>query len=618
MIGGDVYYRCLGNNRFEITFILYQDCIDGNPQAISGDSPLFYAIYTNHTTPLFVSAEDDLQPVFTEYVPPNFSNECVNNPPPTCMQRQEFKTTITLQPNTVGYKIVYQRCCRNSKIKNVIQPGNVGVTYSATIPPFSNGQCSNNSARFKNVPPQIICIDNPFVYDFSATDTDGDSLSYRLCQAYIGGSPNGNQSKPQGTEIVPNAPSLPYQPPYSYAMPITGTPPISVNAQTGILTVTPNAIGRFVVTVCVDEWREGVIINTISRDVQFVVTDCSKAVVANIPELVDFPNTYTINCKDYTVKFQNLSYGGFRYDWDFGLVHATSTEFEPTFTYPDTGTYKVKLVVNAGSTCPDSIERIVKIYPTFDAEFIWDGILCPDMPIDISDLSKATYGEVNSWFWNFGDGNTSTEQNPTHIYSKPGGTKTITLVSKSSYGCTDTISKDINISYFNPFAGNDTMIVLNYPYSLNGTGAQYYRWEPSDYLSNPNIANPSTNFPDTGTYTYVLHGSTDDGCISTDTIVINVVMYSHIFVPNAFSPNGDGLNDAFTPVIVGYSNIDNFQVFNRFGEVVYNSANNNYPSWNGLLRGKPADVGTYFWRIECTNVLTKEKEVKTGDVTLLK
>lgn len=616
MIGGDVYYRCLGGNRFELTFVLYQDCLNGEPQAIDADKPLKFAIYTNQVNPVFVVSRSDLYPVSTEYVPPNFSNECVNNPPKTCMQRQEFRTEITLPPNNVGYKIVYQRCCRNASIMNIMNPGNTGVTYSTIIPPFFNGQCINNSARFKNVPPQIICIDNPFVYDFSATDVDGDSLTYRLCEAYIGASPS--DPAPVDNDIAPVNPPVQYKPPYSYAMPMTGMPPLTINSQTGIITAMPNQTGRFVVTICADEWREGVIINTISRDLQFVVTDCSKAVVAQIPELIDYPNTYTINCKDYTVKFQNHSYGGFRYDWDFGIANATSTEFEPTFTYPDTGTYVVKLVVNAGSTCPDSIERIVKIYPTFNTEFNWNGILCPETPIEFTDLSTATYGEVNDWQWSFGDGNVSNEQNPVHIYDKPGGLKTVTLISKSNYGCSDTLSKEINLAYFNPFAGNDTMIVLGYPFSLNGSGTQYYRWEPSDYLSNPNIANPSINFPDTGIYTYVLHGSTDEGCASTDTIVIQVVLYSHIFVPNAFSPNGDGLNDVFTPKIVGYSNINNFQVFNRFGELVYSSANNNSPSWDGLLRGKPSDVGVYFWRIECTNVLTNEKEVKTGDVTLLR
>src|SRR5690606_11039305 len=124
--------------------------------------------------------------------------------------------------------------------------------------------------------------------------------------------------------------------------------------------------GRFVVTVCCHEWRNGAIINTVKRDFQFEITNCSKAVVANIPQYSEEFNTYIVNCTDHTVFFENKSSGGFTYDWDFGDPTTTSdvsTDFQPSYTYPDTGTYVVKLVVNKGSTCPDSIVRFVKVFP---------------------------------------------------------------------------------------------------------------------------------------------------------------------------------------------------------------------------------------------------------------
>lgn len=615
MIGGDVTYVCQGGNNFEITITLFQDCLYGEPGALAQDNPAYYTIYTVGTNQLVRA--DSVTAISTEIVNPNFSNACINNYPNTCMRKQVFRFTQNLPPTSTGYRIIYERCCRNAAINNIVNPGNVGVTYFATIPPFTNGTCPNNSAVFKNFPPQIICANNPFVYDFSATDVDGDSLSYQLCPARPGGSTS--DAKPFGNGMNPNptGSTVVYQPPYNANTPMAGVPPLQINATTGLMTGTPTTIGRFVVTVCVSEWRNGAVINTISRDVQFVVTNCSKAVVANIPEMADEPNTYTIECKGYTVHFTNLSTGGFSYFWNFGVPGATSTEFEPTFTYPDTGTYTVSLVVNDGSTCPDSIKRLVKIYPYYAANFDWAGKLCPGEPIQFSDSSTATYPPVVSWNWSFGDGATSDQQHPVHVYSKPGGPQQVTLTSKSKLGCRDVITKTLPLPYFDPFAGNDTIIVLGYPFNLNGTGSQFYQWIPSDYLSNPNIPDPSVSFPDTGKYTYVLRGSNEEGCVALDSILIWVVSYGQIFVPNAFSPNGDGINDVLMPRIVGYSKINYFHIFNRYGQQVYTSTNDNYPAWDGKYNGQVGDVGAYFWVINVTSA-DGTKVTKKGDITLIR
>lgn len=617
MIGGDITYRCLENNRFEITLTLFQDCLSGQPTAIAQDDPAFYSIYTGGPNPTPYES-GSVPSSSTTIVDPNFSNECINNYPQTCLRKQVFTFVTMLAPSSTGYYIVYQRCCRNATINNLINPGNIGVTYSAEIPPFVNGVCPNNSAKFGSLPPQIICVNNPFSYDFSATDPDNDSLSYELCSAYIGGSTQ--NPLPAGMQITP-PPFTPvsYMPPYNATVPVSGVPPIQINPVTGLMTGTPNISGRFVVTVCVHEWREGQIINTLSRDVQFVITNCSKAVVANIPELAEEPNTYIIQCDGYTVHFINNSSGGINYHWEFGVPGATSNAFEPTFTYPDTGTYKVKLVVNPNSTCVDSITRLVKIYPEFHAGFTWSGKLCPGEPIQFTDTTFASFPPIVSWQWNFGDGDSaiSSLQNPVHVFPQPGGTKQVTLISKSGIGCVDTATTSLPLPYFDPFAGNDTIIVKGYPFHLTGTGSQYYFWSPPDYLSDRNIANPTTQFPDTGYYTYILRGSTDEGCIDEDTINIRVVTNGTIFIPTAFTPNGDGINDFLEPRIVGYTSINSFRIFNRWGQMVFNSINDNYPKWDGTFQQAACEMGSYFWEINVTDILGNEV-VKKGDITLVR
>jgi len=614
MIGGDITYKCKGSNTFELTITLYQDCLNGIPQVILEDNPAFYSIFENSPGHPLVYA-DSIPALSSQLVDPNFSNACITNYPQTCMRKQVFVTDVTLPPSTYGYFIVYERCCRNAQINNIVQPGNTGVAYFATIPPFTAGQCPNNSAIFKNFPPQIICANNPFVYDFSATDADGDSLSYHLCSAHTGGA--NDQPKPYGNEMSYQPAPVTYLGGYSAEQPVSGLPPMQINPVTGVMTGTPNRAGRFVVTVCVDEWRNGHIINTLSRDIQFVITNCSKTVVADIPELPDEPNTFSIQCKGYTVKFINHSTGGFSYKWTFGVNNATSSDFEPTFTYPDTGTYRVTLVVNEGSTCQDSISRLVKIYPDFNADFSWAGKLCPGEPIQFNDRSVATYPPVILWSWSFGDGSNDVVPNPVHAYSAPGGPKQVTLIAKTKLGCRDTVTKTLPLPLFDPNAGNDTIIVKGYPYTLHGTGSEFYHWEPADYLSDPNISDPAANFPDTGTYTYVLFGSTKEGCTATDTIHIQVVAYGNIFVPNAFSPNGDGVNDELIPRIVGYSRINYFYIFNRFGQKIFSSSSENVPSWNGTQNNKPAEVGTYYYIINLT-AANGQNVTKKGDITLIR
>src|SRR5690606_709626 len=128
---------------------------------------------------------------------------------------------------------------------------------------------------------------------------------------------------PDGRQMSMPLNSIAYMPMYSGANPITAFPPLTIDPRTGLMTGTPTVGGRYIVTVCVDEWRNGIIINTFSRDVQFTITNCSKAVYADMPYWRDQKNIYTIQCESKTVKFRNTSYGGFSYLWKFGVGDAT-------------------------------------------------------------------------------------------------------------------------------------------------------------------------------------------------------------------------------------------------------------------------------------------------------
>lgn len=625
LVGGEITYRYLGpdglgNNLYEITLYIYQDCLTGLPDVINEDNPAYIGIFYRSGQPVLPIDSINLNNAIP--VPPNFSNECVNNPPPTCLRRTRFTRTYRIPQSNTGIRVIYSRCCRNESITNLNRPGEVGATYFCDIPPTSLAG-NNNSAVFRNYPPQIICVNNPLVYDHSATDIDGDSLSYELCDAYPGGSRE--NSKPFPSAFVPSplsvfidsrpSPSYGYRAGYSAQKPMGGNPVIQIDPKTGLLNGVPNLQGRFVVSVCVHEWRNGVIINTVHREFQFVVTNCSKAVVADIPQLSSEFNTYIVNCKDKTISFINKSQGGFAYAWDFGVSGATSSDFQPVYTYPDTGTYTVKLTVNKGSTCPDSISRLVKVYPTHEADYIFDGLPCPNAPIQFTDKSDATYKPVVSWNWYFGDGGESVAQNPSHIY-KLGGDYSVALVSTTIKGCVDTSYKTVKIEKFVPFAGNDTIIVKGESINFNASGGNEYKWTPADKLNLTTVNNPQGYYPDTGMYQYNVHIKNNAGCEGDDSIRVWVVNQAALFVPTAFSPNGDGLNDYLKLLSVGYAKINFFRVFNRWGEAVFQT-DKIAEGWDGRYKGQHVDIGTYFWVLSVKDRFGKDEQIK-GDVTLIR
>ena len=615
IVGGEITYRYLGSNTYRVTVDIFQDCIGGQANAIQQDNPAYISIYYNDAAHLEYRT-DSIQGSTID-VPANFSNSCVNNPPVVCLKRIRFQKDYYLPPNPRGYIIVYQRCCRNAAIVNVVNPGNVGATYYCIIPPSTQVPVPNNSAVFKNYPPQIICANVPLVYDHSATDPDpDDSLSYELCQAYVGGEPDDAKPIPAAPPFAP----VGYSPPFSALNPMGGNPRIQIDPENGLMTGTPSGdAARYVVTVCCHEWRNGIKINTVTREFQFSVTGCTKAVVANTPVFSDLPNTYIVDCIDSTVQFKNSSTGGFDWFWDFDVndvvTTATSTEFEPTFSYPDTGTFLVKLVVNGGTTCPDSITRVVKVYPTFEGDFSVNGLLCPKSYITFFDSSKTRYGTVDYWSWDFGDSHFSGNQYTAHAYDE-GGIYNVILYSGSTKGCRDTTVKTIDVEKFTPFAGNDTVIVKGERIDFKASGGIFYTWTPSTLLSDSTIFNPTAYYNDEGYFRYNVHIKSEYGCEGDDSIIVRVVANPSYFVPNAFTPNGDGKNDLLRPRAVGYRNAEYFRVFNRFGEMVHDSKDFEV-GWDGMYKGEKADIGTYYYMIKLTNRFGAI-ETSKGDVILMR
>jgi gliding motility-associated-like protein len=169
----------------------------------------------------------------------------------------------------------------------------------------------------------------------------------------------------------------------------------------------------------------------------------------------------------------------------------------------------------------------------------------------------------------------------------------------------------------------DTSIVVNQPLQLFGTdaqtGAEVFAWKPSTGLNNPNIPNPVAVISDNEQY--VLKAQSATGCSATDTIdVIVFKVTPGLYVPNAFTPNGDGKNDIFRPIPIGMKSIKYFKVYNRRGQLIFsNSAQNENErlGWDGTFKGAAQDADVYVWIVEGVDYQDKAIFQK-GTVTLVR
>jgi gliding motility-associated-like protein len=182
--------------------------------------------------------------------------------------------------------------------------------------------------------------------------------------------------------------------------------------------------------------------------------------------------------------------------------------------------------------------------------------------------------------------------------AKPGTTQQYILTGKDNYGCNFLVADSVLIAVPPPiiaFAGNDTNAVYGIVHQLSATGGINYLWSPAGSLNNPFLQSPlATLYADTY-FTVVVSDAT--GCKKTDDIFVKVYKGPTYYVPNSFTPNGDNLNDIFRPLAVGINATEYFRIFNRYGQLIYQT-NKWMQGWDGTYKGQKAPAGNYVWMIK--------------------
>ncbi|MFQ3576988.1 MAG: PKD domain-containing protein, partial [Cytophagales bacterium] len=511
LIGGELYYKKISADIYQVEFKAYRDCING---LIGFDDPLAISVFDmNDVYQGFIRIPFN----FAETLPLRPVTPCAGVPDNVCVEETKYVTNVYLPPKVGGYKLVYQRCCRNQTIQNIQEPELTGTTYFVKIFGSESPFFENSSPQFKNFPPIFLCANDKLEFDHSATDLDGDSLVYELVTPWVGGDTSRFNARPLPAGVPPFN-EVVWKNPYSLQNSMGGVDPIKIDRRTGLLTGTPPNIGQYVLGVAVSEYRAGRLIQRHIRDFQFNVVDCPPPPTAVLPDIIN-------NCGVLTV-FANNSISATNFFWDFGdptTENDFSYEKFPRYVYPSPGEYNIRLIVSDNRPeCADTTSAKVIIIKNPDGANFTVSPVCQNQQANFKDASILDIGNPVRWTWNL-ENNFVNESNGNVLYRfSRAGNFNVKMIVFNEDGCSDTITKPVTI-YPLPeitLKKNDTICFGESKTIQVVTNASIFSWNNSPNLSCTNclqtVISPSTM----SNQSYVFNAISNQNCQKSDTIRI--------------------------------------------------------------------------------------------------
>lgn len=334
----------------------------------------------------------------------------------------------------------------------------------------------------------------------------------------------------------------------------------------------------------------------------FIVTHPVE-IKQDISKRVDFTYTFN-NCQVQFAGTTDFAHT-LQWHWDFG-DGTTGIGQIVNHTYNRLGNYNVTLKGEPTINCL-----------LYDTMFI-------SKPVDIRNTAdwvdfthaftncklqfSGTTNSINSfqWLWDFGDGIDGNGQTVSHVYNQSG----IYNVALQGIPITNCIVEDtlsvfhptpVNINNVTVNAGRDTSTFFESPLQLKSIGTPAniaYTWSPVTGLNNPFIASPVAILR--SDINYLVTVTDDNGCTASDNVFVKVFGNPEVYVPNSFTPNGDGLNDVLKPLGFGLKAIVYFKIFNRYGQLVFET-NTLGKGWDGTFKGKVQPVGAYTYMVKVIN-----------------
>lgn len=304
------------------------------------------------------------------------------------------------------------------------------------------------------------------------------------------------------------------------------------------------------------------------------------------------------------------------YTWDFGDNSTLSHAVNASHVYAVSASYTIKLDAVSSWGCAGSASKTLASF--FDkpvaAFTVAPDTLCQGSDNNFSDESTSNNSAIQHWSWDFGDGSTDATEDPVKKYKLP-GRYTVQLQVTNAAGCTsEPVTKKV-VVYLQPVidAGLSFTVpqgtVVQFDPTVNDSTILSFSWMPVSGLSNGNVLRPLLQAMADETYTLTATG--EGQCTATDFLKVKIL--KPVKVPNAFSPNGDGIHDTWN-----ITNLSDYpgctvEVFNRYGQRVFYSAGYG-ASWDGTVSGKPLPMATYYYVIHLKNGFAP----RTGAVTIVK
>ena len=286
-----------------------------------------------------------------------------------------------------------------------------------------------------------------------------------------------------------------------------------------------------------------------------------------------------------------------------------------------TATYLIYVIDANGCLRSDTLE-IDSSSVLFAGFTALDTVGCGPFEVQFTNLSV---GQNLSYFWSFGNGQTSTSSNPVVVF-QTGGPYDVSLTVTNLFGCSSTyINTGYIVAYGNPTAAFTTEAgEIDYysgfvQFINNSTNASSYVWNFGDGSQTSNAVNPSYVYDEwqAATYLVSLTATDTNGCFDMVSLIIESQEIIRLTVPNSFTINDDFLNEQFKPIFSNYDLITSysFDIYNRWGERIY-SSNDVFDAWDGTYKDKLVQFGTYTWVITYRDQRAFDINVN-GHVTVL-
>jgi gliding motility-associated-like protein len=302
---------------------------------------------------------------------------------------------------------------------------------------------------------------------------------------------------------------------------------------------------------------------------------------------------------------------GLQFLWTPSTALSNPTIINPVANPTVTTTYQLRASIGKCFTIDDV--RLFPIpYPVADA----------GADVDICYNSQTQLdGDVvaSNYFWR-PQGSLS-NPNILNPIAYPPSTTNYILTATDTLGCPKPTSDTVLVTVLPKIiasAGKDTMIVAGQPLQLFASGGENFSWSPPTWLNNTSIANPVAQIgSNVDSIRYNVYVTNLLGCTDSATILVKIFKTNpQIFVPTGFTPNGDGRNDYLRPIAVGIERIEYFRVYNRWGQLVFNTTVNEH-GWDGRIGGKLQSTNTYVWMVKAVDY-TGRPIFQKGTSTLIR